>query len=202
MGFMSPDMPEDTAAADEAKRQGRIKAGMADIDKTFGQFDPTFYGNRARAYTEWGVPQVDDQYKEAADQLKYALVRQYGTTQTSEAAKRQALLARKYTEARTGVAQSAEDYASQAKADVERERNALVSQLQSTADPEAAAQAAVKSSELLQAPKTYSPLGSLFSDVTAGLASGASPYGTLDYAGQMYRKATGASKSPVSVIPT
>lgn len=197
MGFMMPEMPEDTAAAEEAKRQERIKQGMGEIEKSFSGFTPEFYQKTARGYTEYALPELEDQFKEAADQLKFGLARKFGTTQSSFAAKKQAELQKRYAEQSTNLAKRAQDYASQAQADVERERGALTSQLQSTADPASAAQMAVKQSELLQAPRNYEPLGDLFTDITADFAQGTYPYGAGGYVRGL---ATGSKPKPVKII--
>src|SRR5215467_7098248 len=139
MGFMAPDPPKDTAAADEAKREANIKTGMESIDRTFSGFTPEFYQQRAADYSGYAMPEVEQQFQDARKNLIYALARQYGTTQTSEAATRQARLAQAYAKAKADVVSKGQDYATQAQGDVEKERSALVSQLNATADPGAAA---------------------------------------------------------------
>lgn len=173
MGFMSPDMPKDTAAAEEAARQKKIEEGMGKIDTTFAGFTPEFYSSRAKAYGDFAMPQVEDQYKKAAENLTYALARQYGTTETSEAAKRQAELAKQYEMAKAGITDKSQDYATSTKGDVEKQRSALVSQLQATADPNATAQLASTQADLLRQQQSFEPLGDLFYNITEGLASNA-----------------------------
>lgn len=197
MSFMMPSMPEDTSAAEEAKRQERIKSGMGEIDKTFGGFNEPFYQGQARNYLQYAEPQVEDQFSKAAEQLKYGLARNFGTTQSSYAARKNAELEQRRREAVANVGTQAQSMASEARGDVERQRSQLVSQLQGTADPAAAAQAAVQASQTLQAPKSYQPLGDLFADLTNEFKQGTSPYGAIGYTKGL---ATGTKPSPVKII--
>jgi hypothetical protein len=167
----------DSYSQEEAARQQKIKQGTAAIDKAFAGFDDPFFQGRARAYTEFGMPQVEDQFTKASDQLKYALARQYGTTQTSEAARRQAELTKEYIAAKADVANKAQTYANQARSDVERERSSLMSDLSASADPAAAARNALTQQELLAKPTAMEPLGDFFQNITAGLAAANYPYG-------------------------
>jgi hypothetical protein len=191
---------DDSYAKEEAARQKRIKEGTYKIENVFRGFDEPFYQQRARAYTEYGLPQVEDQYSKAAEKLKYALARQYGTTQTSEAAKRQAELTNQYMQAKADVATKAQQYANQARTGVEQERQNLMSQLQTSADPAAAARMALTSSELLQKPTAMDPIGTLFSNVTEGLASANYPYGLFDNPQTSRYSVPGVATSPVRNI--
>jgi hypothetical protein len=179
MSFMSPSV-DNTAAAEEAARQKKITEGKASIDKAFAGFTPDYYQQRARDYTQWGLPQVEDQYSKAAKDLTFALARQYGTTQTSEAAQRQAELTKQYQLAKAKIGETGQDLAAQAQANVEKERQNLQQQLESTADPYAAARSALSSAALLGKNAPFDSLGNLFSDVTGGLAAAGSPYGLID----------------------
>lgn len=197
MGFMSPSMPKDTSAAEEAAREKKIEEGMGKIDTTFSGFTPEFYASRAGAYSDYAMPQVEDQYKKAAEGLKFALARQYGTTETSEAAKREAELAKQYTMAKTGITDKAQDYATSAKSDVEKQRGALVGQLQATADPNAVGQLASTQADLLRQQQSFDPLGDLFYNVTEGLASAAPSAGII---GSPFKRAGSASQKPYSIV--
>jgi len=197
MGFMSPDMPADTASAEEAKRQERIKSGMGEIDKTFAGFNDPYYQTQARNYLQYAEPQVEDQYAKAAEQLKFGLARNFGTTQSSYAAQKQAELAKRYAEAQANVGTEAQNQAAGVRGDVEKQRSALVSQLQSTADPAAAANMALQASQTLNAPRSYQPLGDLFSDLTSSFKAGTDPYGVIGYGRGL---ATGSNPSPVKII--
>src|SRR5262245_48615275 len=92
------------AGKEEEKRQKQIRKGVSAIDKQFAMFDPAFYDRLGSSYDAFAAPQVDQQYKDASDQLQFALARQYGTTNTSEAASRYAKLAKAKADAEAQVA--------------------------------------------------------------------------------------------------
>jgi hypothetical protein len=98
------------------------------------------------------------------------------------------------------VATKAQQYANQARTGVEQERQNLMSQLQTSADPAAAARMALTSSELLQKPTAMDPIGTLFSNVTEGLASANYPYGLFDNPQTSRYSVPGVATSPVRNI--
>lgn len=178
MGFMSPSV-DDTAAAEEAQRQKRITEGTAKVNRAFAGFTPDFYSGQTRAYNEYALPQLEDQFKTAGEKLKYAMARQFGTTQTSEAAKRQGELAKRYALAKTQVTETGLQRAQKAQADVESERSRILGMLNTTADPAAAAQQAFAASKTTGQGDVLQPLQDLFGDVTGGLAAAYGPTGGL-----------------------
>lgn len=163
---------KDDSAQQEKDRQAKISQGMTSINNQFAQFDPTFYQKRADDYSNWATPQMQQQYDDAAKNLTYALARQYGTLDTSEAASRQARLAQAKTLAEGNIADQAQSYADTAKNNVENERTALVNQLQATADPSQASSEALRQAGILtNQSQAYSPLQDLFSNVMQGLGT-------------------------------
>jgi|SRR5882672_303901 len=199
MGFMGGGGPDDNSAQEEALRQKRITEGKRKVAGAFAGFTPDFYGSQARAYNEFALPQLDDQYAKAGQQLKYALARQFGTTQTSEAASRVADLSKRYALARTNITEQGLQKSQEAQGNVEAERGKILQSLNATADPAAAAQMAMSQANLLSKPSAFDPLADLFGNVTAGLAttaptggySGTTPYPgyTFDPVSNQYKKA-------------
>jgi hypothetical protein len=171
--------PDDSAAQEEAARQKRITEGTQKVNAAFAGFTPDFYGTQARAYNEFALPQLDDQYTAAAKQLKYALARQYGTTQTSEAASRTADLDKKYALARANITEQGLQKAKEAQSSVEDEKSRILALLNQTADPAAAANMAMQQVDILQKPTAFEPIQNLFGDVTAGLATMYGPQGGM-----------------------
>lgn len=165
------------AGADEARRQARISEGRKKVGQVFSRFTPEYYNQRTRAYNEYATPQLEDQFTEAGDKLKFALARQFGTTQTSVAAKKQAELGKKYALARTNLAETGLQEAKQAEGDVEQQRASVLQMLNSTADPASASNIALAQANVLQKPSLFTPLADVFGDVTAGLATQYGPTG-------------------------
>lgn len=166
-----------SASKTEAKRQGQIKQGVDAINTQFAQFDEPFYQNIGNEYMAFARPQLDDQYTEAAKQLQFALARQYGTTDTSEAAARNAKLAKAKADAEAQLADQSLGYQNQQRQSVEDQRNNLIAQVTATADPSAAASSALNQAQILHKSPQFSQLGDLFSNITEGLAAASYPYG-------------------------
>ena len=192
---------DDGAKKAEKKRQGRIAQGMNWINQTFGKYTDDFFNTRMQDYLSWANPQVEDQYGKAKEELTYALARQYGTTQTSTAAEKQAELAKAYGLAKTAQVEQGQAVANQARGNVEDARTNLVAQLNATADPDAAASAAIRQSELLNKTDPYTPLGELFANVTEGLAASQYPYGLMGAQPTAYGSAaTGKRPKSSSIV--
>lgn len=161
----------------EQRRQQQIKQGTAAVNKTFAGFTPEFYKGRETAYRDWANPQLEDQYGDAQKQLAFALARQFGGLEGSEAADRQAKLASQRALAETQVSSQAAGYKTAAQEAVERQRQNLIAQVQAGTDPATASNLAVSQAELLNQPDAFSELGPLFNNVTEGLAAATHPYG-------------------------
>ncbi len=166
------------ARADEAARQARIKQGVESIDKNFGGFDKNFYDSRARAYTNYANPQLSDQYANTQRNLTYNLARQ-GLTSSSEASRNVGELQRQYNDARAQIAAKGMDAANDARQNIEQNRSELISQLYTTSDPTAAANAALNRASILSQQQSFSPLGQLFANTT-GLLGNAATAGYYD----------------------
>lgn len=158
------------ARADEAARQARIKQGVANIDAQFGQFDDKFYAGRQNAYKQFAMPQVNDQYKQTADQLAFSLARN-GQSASSEAARQGGLFQREAALARQQVADGAIAESQKARQAVEDNRNNLIQQANMTSDPALAATNALRQAGVLQQQNQFSPIGNLFQNTTATLAA-------------------------------
>lgn len=156
------------ARAREEQRQARIRAGMRQIDKAFSGFDDAFFDSRAQGYRDYALPQLEEQWTNTLRDLTYALSRS-GMLNSSVAAEKQAEAKRMYDRYKQQIESQAANYAAQARGDVERNRGDLVAQLNATADPTAAANAAMARAQSLTAMPAFSPLGQLFADFTEGL---------------------------------
>jgi len=158
------------ARADEEARQARIRAGMSSIEQGFRGFDDGFFDNRARSYLNYANPQLASQYDDAQDNLAYNLARS-GLTASSEAARNAGELQRQYNTARATIQGEAMNTANEARRNVEANRSELISQLQATSDPTAAANQALARAATLTKEQGFSPLGALFQNTTALLGN-------------------------------
>jgi hypothetical protein len=154
----------------EIERQNRITEGRTSIDGAFGQFDDDFYGGRSQAYQGYAMPELEDQFQDSMRSLVAALARS-GNLQSSTRAEKMADLQEQYNQRKLDIYNTGMDYANQARSNVDAARNELYTQNQSLADPNLiSGNAAARAATLNQMP-SFSPLGQLFSDFTAGLAT-------------------------------
>lgn len=174
------------ARSDQTARQVRLDAGRANIDQVFSKFDDNFYNDRAKAFSDYQTPQLNDQYQDAQKNLVFALSRR-GNLNSSVAADEFGGLGRTYARGSEAIQSGATDFANQARRDVEQNRSDVLTQLSSTENADAAsAEATARARALTQAP-SITPLGMLFTNLT-GLASDrsaanayGSPYGVGGY---------------------
>ena len=143
---------------------------MKRIDAAFTKFDDPFYANIRTAYSDYATPQLEDQYSKAKEQLAFALARG-GISDSTIAGERQAELQRQYDLNRAAVQDEALAQEKQARSSVSNERSSLVSQLNASADPSAAAAASAAAAQNLSLRPTFSPLGQLFTNVASALAA-------------------------------
>lgn len=135
-----------------------------------GVSDP-IWEQQAQAYLDFANPQLDDQYQDAREDMVYALQRQ-GQAESSLAGDKWADLERDYKLQQQGVAEQARGYANQAQNDIMSQKNSLLQTLNATADPGAVTASARDAIASLSNTPSFSPLGPLFQNATAGLAAG------------------------------
>lgn len=187
--------------ADEAARQDRIRQGTKKIADMFdGQFNQDFYDKRRDSFTNYALPQLQDQHKEASKQLSYALERRGALDSTSRASLGSEL-ERKRALLETEIKDKATDYANTAKANVESTRSDLVNTLNATGDNEAAVQSAQARAAILSQTPGYSPLASLFNDFTNALGAQAAAEKAFAYgAGPKPAISTGLFGTPRGAV--
>ncbi len=165
----TPDNGAAEARAREEQRQARIATGMGRITDTFNQFDDKFYDTRRAQYLDYAMPQYEDQYTKAKKALVYALDSKR-LLNSSEGASKFKDFETEAERQRRAIQDQGLQLSNQARGDVERGRSDLVNQLNATADPTAAANAALARAGVLGAQPTFSPLVGLFQNVSASLA--------------------------------
>jgi hypothetical protein len=173
---------EVTAARnEEAARQANIRQGTQKVSDLFDtQFTPDFYAGRAKSFTDYALPQEQDQFNNAKKQLIFALDRR-GALDSSSRASLGADLAKRDAIQRQNIADQGQTYANTAKANVEGARADLINTLNATGDVTGAVNGATARSQILSAVPGYSPIASLFSDFTAGLGQQAAAERAFSY---------------------
>lgn len=165
------DNSADIARQQAADRETAINQGKQSIDSAFGVFDPQYYQKYQQSYLDNYNPQVDKQFGEAKQQVKYNLARK-GTTDSTIGQKTFGDLVSGYNDARRDVASNAADASNKLRQNVEGQKSQLYAQNSASADPSLSAIQAVSSSGSLATQASYSPLGDLF----AGLVNSTAAY--------------------------
>lgn len=160
------------ARSDADARAARIAQGTTDVNNTFDTtFNPGFFSARRQATLDTYTPDLTHQFSEARSQLAIALARA-GILGSSEAARQQGLLQTSFDNANNDVALRAEKDVTDLRNSVNNQKASVLADLGSTADPGAAANAALARSQTLQAtPVSYSPLGDIFAGVGSGIGN-------------------------------
>jgi hypothetical protein len=164
------------AREEEQARQARITAGTVKLREMFGtQFTPDYYKTKiedpARKLYQ---PQVETDYANSLKQLQFALARNgFGLGKDTSTLYRQKMAdaQRQKLLADDRVTNEIQNLVAGRKGDVANAETAALNQLQASGDPiSAAAQAANQIDARSQTPQ-FQPLGQVFTDFTAGLAT-------------------------------
>jgi len=153
------------ARAREEKRKADIQLGQTRINETFSQFDDPYYDARRTAYLDYANPQLNDQHEEARKNLTFNLARG-GNLRSQAGIDQLAKLSQAFQFQQANTLSEADRQRQLLRDDVENERQQLFNQLDASADPDAASNAALTRSQFIsgQVP-AFSPLGDLFSNV-------------------------------------
>jgi len=139
--------------------------------KEFDGSMPSIFDQREQAYLDYANPQVEQKFGDTSDQLTFQLSRMGHGAGSSTGVRRHGRLGEEYDLARAQVADTAADYANQARQQVNNEKTRLISLLQSTADPSAITGQIGGVIDSIKAAPAFDPLGPLFQNATAGLGS-------------------------------
>lgn len=172
MCFRGPkDRSAEIARAEEARRQERIQAGTAEIDKAFSSFDDGYFNNISKDYLDTYTPQLEDQFQDARRKLILSLGRN-GIMTSSAGAREAAKQQEQYQRQKMHLAESGVNAARTARSNVEQNRSSLRSQLEGGAGVGSVAATAAAQAQAMTAPPVYSPLAEVFQVGTANLANG------------------------------
>jgi multidrug efflux pump subunit AcrA (membrane-fusion protein) len=129
-------------------------------------FSDSYYSGKSKAYSDYYLPQLQQQFDEASAALRLQLSAS-GLGDSSAGAYGASRLAKEYADRQAEIAAKAGDYSSQARQSVQDMRNQLVSQLNATSDAGAATQAANSSAyAAMNRPNAFDPLGSAFTQLS------------------------------------
>lgn len=145
----------------EAERLANIEQGKAAIDEAFSGFDDNFYEQRAQEYEDYANPQLYQQYDRTQKNLAYALARA-GLGNSSAAAEKSSALDKELAQQQRNMVDTGKAGANELRRTVEGQRSNLISQLEASADPGAAASLATRTAQAYEVPQTFQPIGQFF----------------------------------------
>lgn len=165
-GNSTYDPTADLAAAEDA-RQAAKRKGAKDVNDVFGTFNDDYYARMAQAYRDYQNPLHDENYQEAARKLPLSFAR----TDNSAFNRTRGFMERDYLRGQTDINKQAEDFANQKRGEVENNRSALLSQVESGAGLDSIAQQAASIAKAQTRPPAFSPIGDMFSKYTSNMAN-------------------------------
>jgi hypothetical protein len=155
----------------EERRQANVAQGESEIAGAFGQFGDQFYADRSKSYQDYAAPQLDKQFAEQQRNLIAALARS-GNLNSSLRAEMTGKLQTEYDAGRLSIANTAQQYADQARTGVSQARARLTESNRSLADPGTIRSSADAEAQGLMANPSFSSLGNLLSDLSATVTGG------------------------------
>jgi len=150
------------AQQQEQKRQQAITEGTAAIDKAYSGFTPGFYQQRVKAYEDFALPQLSQQYQANRNQIGFGLANR-GLQASGTASKQWTDLGKAMGQAKQNIVDQGIAQSQQLQQQVEGQRNTLLSQLYQSADPASANAAATNTAANFAAPSAFPALGNMFS---------------------------------------
>jgi hypothetical protein len=144
-----------------------LKRGLyfnAPETKTFEGYTDKFYNEREKAYTDFAMPQVAQQYRDAKAATLYGLANR-GQIGSSLDTKAQSNLERTSAGARQAVVDNAIDQSSKLRMDLENARQAQLQQLYQSTDPSKAVASAIATSQNFRRPSSFAPIINAFANI-------------------------------------
>ena len=174
----------------EDERRQRIEQGTDLIDRRFAELGPqhprrvfgtprpeirttrpAIWDQHAQSYQDWANPQVSQQFRDANDRLMFRLDDMGHGAGSSTMVNRTGRLQDDYTQARADVADRSLDIANQTRQNINAQRAQMVNLLQQTGDPSQISSQLGQVVDTLRAAPSFSPVGPVFQNATAGLGS-------------------------------
>ena len=145
----------------QEQREKLITQGLGQINKSFAGFDQPFYNRLQGSFLANALPQAEEQYRQTRSQLGYNLAGQ-GLLNSSSAVNLGASLERQKAQQVSNVANQSTQAVQELQRQIQGNKSNIISQLELSADPTAAAQQATASASGFAAPNILQPLGNLF----------------------------------------
>lgn len=180
----TPQLTGPTAAEQFAQRvaSGSLFSGV----QQSGGFNDAFYRGIRDSFTNYAMPQLQQQRDEAARDLTFDLDRK-GQLASSVRGQKTGELQKLFELNEQQVRDQALAHENTARNNVENARSDLVAMLNATGDNQQAVNSALSRATILTQPQAYSPLGQLFTDFTAQLSNQAARERAEAASGGLYK---------------
>lgn len=160
----------------EIRRQQNIAAGSNEIANIFGQFNDEFYNKRAQDYLNYAMPTLDREYQDEQRSLIAQLARS-GNLNSSLRGDLMGKLLTQYNTNKTNLSNTANTYASDARAKVEQARAALLNSNSQLADPGVIRTMAQSQAQGINVAPQYQTLGDMIANLSGSLSAPAAQTG-------------------------
>lgn len=151
------------ARAQQQAQQAQINQGVAAVNQAFSGFTPGFYQQRQQAYTNYAMPQLQQQYQQNQNNLLYRLANQ-GLLRSTAGGQLQNTLTQAAQQQQQNIGNQGLQLAQQLQQQVGQQQNTLVNQAIAGASPQAVGTGAIEAASQFSAPSALPPIGNLFSN--------------------------------------
>ena len=171
MGFLGADIFTSTpdyagiATTQEQQRQQAIQQGSNQINQAFSGFTPSFYQKRVKAYTDFAMPQLAQQYQTNRNQIGFNLANRNLLQGSGTANQQWSNLNRAMGTEQQGIADTGTAQSQALQQQVEAQRQTLLGQLYQSADPAGAGQGATQAAATFAQPSVFPAVGNLFANL-------------------------------------
>ncbi len=132
--------------------------------KTFKGYQPEFCQARGKAYTDFALPPLAEQYQSARDNTLFGLSN-VGLTGSTVDDKAKYKLEKAMNTGRQGIADESINQGNQLRNAIEQSRQQAIQQLYQTGDPTQALKTAINTSSIAERPSGFASLANGFGDV-------------------------------------
>jgi len=154
------------AVGQQAQQQQWTNTALTGIDKAFSGFTPTFYKGVGKAYQDYAMPQLQQQFQNTSNNLGFKLAGQR-LSHSSQAGRAGDALAHTMSDAQTQIGNQAVSQENSLRQQVTNQQSNLINQASVTNNPTALSQQAITQAQAVGAPSTFQPIGQMFNSFAA-----------------------------------
>lgn len=153
--------PNDQLNAQNQKILNAQNSAVGQINSAFSGFDPSFFQGVAKAYQNFQMPGVQQDYQTNSNNLGFKLANQ-GLSDSTQARQGFGALGDTMAKAQQQIGQQGQEQAQQLQQQIGQEKSNLVSQASASQNPGAIASSALGVANNYKAPSSFAPVGSFF----------------------------------------